>query len=245
MLTKYAILIIPAVAVMYDVIDIMMIITILVFTLSVYAFVVAHMIGDTDIYKDMKNIYAELYNQQYSHSHQYTIQLPSYDRYLNNIHGEYQMRRTIKNQNKNQDIFSFTNDQIVISPCGQYYTCKNVHFDIAVPLMWALFPEPNTGPHNCIKCKEKGMFRGVFIMFCKDCADSMDNCVGYGAIGNGVECGGDHIHKSAWNSYLEYRDISCIGLPEEIEKNNNYVDKLVYDEDEYGKILQWYPASIE
>ena len=79
-------------------------------------------------------------------------------------------------------------EQIIISPCNQYYTYKGIHYDIAFPVFWVLHEHPETGPHHCNSCKDVGTFRGVFLMYCANCAEyHYDNEVGYGAIEPGSE----------------------------------------------------------
>lgn len=149
--------------------------------------------------------------------------------------------------------------QILISPCKQYYTFRGIQYDIAFPLYWALNETPNSGPHHCENCKDYGMFRGVFIMYCVNCAKYVyDETRGYGAITNGVEMGGSDINKSAWNTYLKYRDLTKIGLPEELKNINfnrpGYKYGLVYfieecsrDDDAVDEELissRWYPGFV-
>jgi len=138
------------------------------------------------------------------------------------------------------------NEEIFISSCCQYYTYKGIHYDIAFPIFWVLYESPETGPHNCKNCLDKGMFRGVFIMYCANCAtfEYANNSVGYGAIESGVELGGEDVNKSAWNTYLKYRDVTCIGLKEEREKINferpGYTYKLVYNIKTNLNLYSWY-----
>lgn len=142
--------------------------------------------------------------------------------------------------------------QIVISPCKQYYTFRGIHYDIAFPLQNVLNETPNSGPQYCMNCKDYGTFRGVFIMYCANCAKYVyDYKFGYGAIQSGVEMGGDDVHKSAWNSYLKHRDPTKIGLPEEL-KNIDFNrpqhiytvvgEKMICDNGE--KYVRWYPDFV-
>ena len=141
-------------------------------------------------------------------------------------------------------------NQIVISECNQYYTYKGIHYDIAFPLFWVLYEHPDRGPHHCENCKDYGSFRGVFIMYCMNCASEYESDgydVGYGAINSGVEDGGNDASKTAWNTYLKYRQLNCIGLPEELEKidfnREGYKYKLTSDEDDFGNSW-WYPDFV-
>lgn len=154
---------------------------------------------------------------------------------------------------ENYKIFYHKNNvndfQIVISPCKQYYTFRGIHYDIAFPLHNVLNETPNSGPHHCMNCRDYGMFRGVFIMYCANCAKYVyDHNYGYGAVQSGVEMGGDDLHKSAWNSYLKHRDLTKIGLPEELTNINfnrvghNYrvvSEKMFCNGQE--KYVRWYP----
>ena len=142
-------------------------------------------------------------------------------------------------------------DQIIISPCKQYYTYKGVHYDIAFPIFWVLYEQPETGPHHCNNCKDVGTFRGVFLMYCANCAPyCYNNNVGYGAIEPGVELiEGNNIEKTAWHTYLKTRDLKYIGLPEELEnidfEREGYEYKLTYVTDDNGNITRCYPDFIE
>jgi len=143
--------------------------------------------------------------------------------------------------------------QIIISPCKQYYTFRGIHYDIAFPLENVLNETPNSGPHHCINCRDYGMFRGVFIMYCANCAKYVyDYKYGYGALQPGVEMGGDDIHKSAWNSYLKHRDPRKIGLPEEL-KNIDFnrpdhfyavVGEKMIGSNGETKYIRWYPDFV-
>lgn len=141
-------------------------------------------------------------------------------------------------------------DQIVISECMQYYTYKGIHYDIAFPLFWVLYEHPDRGPYHCENCKDYGSFRGVFIMYCMNCASEYESegyNVGYGAINSGVEECGNDASKTAWNTYLKYRQLDCIGLPEELEKidfnREGYRYELTSYEDEFGNSW-WYPDFV-
>jgi hypothetical protein len=142
-------------------------------------------------------------------------------------------------------------DQIIVSPCKQFYTYKDIHYDIAFPIFWILYEQPETGPHHCNNCRDYGTFRGVFLMYCANCASYIyNNNVGYGAIEPGVELiEENNIEKSAWHTYLKTRDLKYIGLPEELEKidfeRENYEYKLKYDTDDNGNIIRCYPDFIE
>ena len=142
-------------------------------------------------------------------------------------------------------------EQIIISPCNQYYTYKGIHYDIAFPIFWVIHEEPETGPHHCGNCREFGTFRGVFLMYCTNCAQYIyENNVGYGAIDTGTEfIEGNDIEKSAWNTYLKDRDLKYIGLPEELENIDfnlpGYKYKLKYETDDDGNIIKCYPDFIE
>ena len=142
-------------------------------------------------------------------------------------------------------------DQIIVSPCKQFYTYKDIHYDIAFPIFWILYEQPETGPHHCNNCRDYGTFRGVFLMYCANCAPHIyNNNVGYGAIEPGVELiEENNIEKSAWHTYLKTRDLKYIGLPEELEKidfeRENYEYKLKYDTDDNGNIIRCYPDFIE
>lgn len=136
-------------------------------------------------------------------------------------------------------------DQIIISPCKQYYIYKGVARDIAFPVFWTLTEKEGTGPHCCNNCIEYGMYKGVFIMYCKNCADEYEGEAGYGAIYYGVEKGGPDVHKSAWNTYLKHRQIECIGLPEEPDENSDkYTYQIVCDFDQDGEVECWYPERV-
>lgn len=143
-------------------------------------------------------------------------------------------------------------EQIIISDCKQYYTYKGVHYDIAFPLFWVLYEKPERGPHNCENCSKYGSLRGVFIMYCINCANEYNSegtHVGYGAIDTCVEPVGDDIDKCAWRTYMKDRDVHCIGIPEEKEKAEleregyEYVISEEYDED--GNVIRLYPKFIE
>ena len=131
--------------------------------------------------------------------------------------------------------------QILVSPCKQYYTFKDIQYDIAFPLYWALNEIPNSGPHHCENCRDYGMFRGVFIMYCMNCAKYVyHENRGYGALSNGVEVGVSDINKSAWKTYLKDRDLTKIGLPEELKKIDfhrpGYKYGLVYEKQTYYEV---------
>jgi len=147
----------------------------------------------------------------------FSIQYP--DRYFNII----QMTKTYFENITHNDAAAEAeqlqdNNQIIISDCKQYYTYKGVHYDIAFPLFWCLTHTAGTGPHECDNCQDYGCLRGVFIMYCANCAtEYKDTAVGYGAVYNGIEkCYGD-VNLSAWYTYLKHRNIKYIGLPEERE----------------------------
>ena len=142
--------------------------------------------------------------------------------------------------------------QIVISDCRQYYTYKGVHYDIAFPLFWVIFENPERGPHNCLNCSTYGSLRGVFIMYCANCAEQYNeegSHVGYGVIGNGIELVKDDINKCAWRTYLKYRNPTYIGLPLEIEgaelerEGYEYVICEIFNEN--GVIVKLYPNFKE
>jgi gamma-glutamylcysteine synthetase len=100
-----------------------------------------------------------------------------------------------------------------------------------------------------MNCRDYGMFRGVFIMYCANCAKYVyDHNYGYGALQSGVEMGGSDIHKSAWNTYLKHRDPTKIGLPEELKnikfnrvghKYRVVSEKMFCNGQE--KYVRWYP----
>ena len=140
-------------------------------------------------------------------------------------------------------------DQIIISPCKQYYTFNGINYDITFPVFWVLNENPETGPHNCDNCRDYGTLRGVFIMYCANCAEYVYyNEAGYGALQNGIEKGGSDINRSAWNTYLKHREPAYIGLPQELMKMNFYVPgytyKLTSDVDLSGNITKWYPDFV-
>lgn len=150
---------------------------------------------------------------------------------------------------------NLNDSQILVSPCKQYYTFKGIHYDIAFPLHWTLNETPTSGPHHCENCKDYGMFRGVFIMYCMNCSKYVyDEDRGYGASSSGVEIGGSNTRKSAWNTYLKHRDLTKIGLPEELKKiefnrpGYKYIlvcemeDTLYDDDDEY--LYKWSPEFV-
>ena len=139
-------------------------------------------------------------------------------------------------------------NQIVISDCKQYYTYNGVHYDIAFPLFWVLFEHPKRGPHNCSNCSEYGSLRGVFIMYCMNCAEEYNEegyHVGYGSEGNGVEIITGDLYKSAYMTYLQYRELACVGLPEEKEKaelnREGYEYVICEDYDQDGDVTKMYP----
>jgi hypothetical protein len=146
------------------------------------------------------------------------------------------------------DYFNNPNDQIIISPCKQYYTHKGIHYDIAFPLFWVLTENDKCGPNNCDDCKKNGTFRGVFIMYCTNCAVDYDLEVGYGAVEPGVENGGLYINKTAWYTYLKHRNLKYIGLPEELNKIDfdrpGFSYTLKNDIGENGTITRLYPDFI-
>ena len=141
-----------------------------------------------------------------------------------------------------------SSEQIVISDCKQYYTYNGIHYDIAFPLFWVLFEHPNRGPHNCRNCSEYGSVRGVFIMYCINCAQEYNEegyHVGYGAEDNGIEIVTGDFNKAAYMTYLKNRELAYIGLPEEKEKvelnreGYEYVICEEYDQD--GDVIKLYP----
>jgi len=145
--------------------------------------------------------------------------------------------------------------QILVSPCKQYYTFKDIQYDIAFPLYWALNEIPNSGPHHCENCRDYGMFRGVFIMYCMNCAKYVyHENRGYGALSNGVEVGVSDIDKSAWKTYLKDRDLTKIGLPEELKKIDFHrpgykyglvcKEEILKEEDTGEIITTWYPDFV-
>jgi hypothetical protein len=142
-------------------------------------------------------------------------------------------------------------DQIIISQCKQYYTYKGIHYDIAFPVFWVLTESEDTGPNNCNNCKDYGTLRGVFIMYCANCCQyCFNNECGYGAISNGVEqINGGDVYISAWHTYLNHRDLTRIGLPEELENVNFNIEgftyKLKYEYDENDMITICYPGFVE
>ena len=142
------------------------------------------------------------------------------------------------------------NEQIIISSNKQYYTYRGIHYDIAFPIYRVINETPQSGPHHCQNCKEHGMFRGVFIMYCHSCAKYIyDNQVGYGALESGVEYGGPLTQKSAWNTYLKHRDLTKIGLSNELRKINfhrqGYKYRILCKKNKSGEIIQWYPDFIK
>jgi len=143
----------------------------------------------------------------------FSIQYP--DRYFNII----QMTKTyFENITAAEAEQLQDNNQIIISDCKQYYTYKGVHYDIAFPLFWCLTHTAGTGPHECDNCQDYGCLRGVFIMYCANCAtEYKDTAVGYGAVYNGIEKCYSDVNLSAWYTYLKHRNIKYIGLPEERE----------------------------
>jgi hypothetical protein len=87
------------------------------------------------------------------------------------------------------------------------------------------------------------------LMWSRRAQEYENNEAGYGAINNGIERGGNDIHKSAWFSYLKYRDPCYIGLPEELKEMDfhrpGYKYTKTYDTDENGDIIHFYPAFVE
>jgi len=180
----------------------------------------------------------------------FSLQYP--DRYIEIVKMVMNFMSVIFEINYDYEEDQSSNHQIVISDCKQYYTYKGVHYDIAFPLFWALFETPQRGPHQCLNCLEYGSFRGVFIMYCSNCAKEYnDNCeyVGYGTINNGVELVGNDINKCAWKTYLAYRQPNCIGLPEEKEKaelnRDGYEYVICEVVNENGVITHLYPDFKE
>ncbi len=141
--------------------------------------------------------------------------------------------------------------KIIVSDCKEYYTINGIHYDIAFPLFWVLHENPERGPRNCMNCTDYGTFRGVFIMYCANCASGYNDegkYVGYGAINCGVEIVCDE-NKCAWNTYLKDRTLECIGLPEEKDKidfnREGYIYTLCTMDDENGVNQLMYPNFVE
>lgn len=139
--------------------------------------------------------------------------------------------------------------QIQVSPCGNYYKYDDIYYDIAFPPFWTLTHMNGTGPNQCNSCKDDGCFRGVFIMYCVNCAKQYDNNdVGYGAISSGVELITGNVRKSAWYTYLKDRNLNYIGLPEEMNSEDfdkpGFIYKLVCKRDVNGNIIKLYPDFV-
>jgi hypothetical protein len=151
---------------------------------------------------------------------------------------------------------------------GNYYYIEKVninevlpiHFDIRFPLDWVyddlsvstlknyhtIEKECFTGPYYCDECKENGYLNGVFIGYCKTCAQNMKYKRGNGLTN---QCGVEstehvknpeqfthHLNHSIWNTYLKHVNENEIGdsiLKEDYELYRD-LPELMDPEEEYG-----------
>lgn len=69
-----------------------------------------------------------------------------------------------------------------------YYSYNNELYAATFPENWAQTHHPSTGPGNCSHCSNIGMWNGVFLGYCSNCAtDIYKGCRGIGLFCYGIE----------------------------------------------------------
>ena len=87
-----------------------------------------------------------------------------------------------------------------------YYSFDGELYAVSFPELWAVSHHPKTGPNNCLDCKNLGMWNGVFIGYCANCAVY----VYQGMRGPGMICYGiENDFMDASSIYYSYmKDVS-------------------------------------
>ena len=90
------------------------------------------------------------------------------------------------------------------SACGKYYSYDDELYTTTFPKEWAMNHLPETGPKECGNCNLYGIWNGVFVCYCVDCARKYNGERGGGVYGflNGERCGLEK-ENSAMNTYME------------------------------------------
>lgn len=92
---------------------------------------------------------------------------------------------------------------ISIGRNGRYYTYDGENYTKTFPVEWAQNYVCGTGPKDCVLCKERGSWNGVFVGYCHKCAEAYEHSRGYGFWGvhNGESFYPDNP-GSATNTYM-------------------------------------------
>jgi len=134
---------------------------------------------------------------------------------------------------------------------GKYYTFNGQKYDIHFPLLWAIddYEEDKNGIYgtfNCARCEDNGKINGVYIGYCKKCAEQRYNFTrGNGFTSPGVEQRCNYMFdfnspfknaNSVWNTYLKDVNINRVGIDENefaaSKKNKSKSKNYEYDTDE-------------
>jgi len=90
------------------------------------------------------------------------------------------------------------------------YSHKGELYSSLFPICFADSHLENTGPNDCLYCKEIGSWNGVFIGYCVNCAISYNYSRGMGFVYCGKEIDSDDP-RSAKNTYLKNSNWDDIG----------------------------------
>jgi hypothetical protein len=117
---------------------------------------------------------------------------------------------------------------------GDKYLYQGYWYHRNFPVMWALTHAIDSGPKDCMNCRDYGCVNGVFIGYCVNCAEYLydgERCRGF--IDNGIEID-EYEYDSAFDTYLKGINIA------EIKPfcNINNTDSDDSDDEYYKDIIQ-------
>jgi hypothetical protein len=144
-------------------------------------------------------------------------------------------------------------EQRIIRENGKviYYSYNGELYAPTFPLEWAQSHKLKTGPTECANCACYGMWNGVFIGYCVNCAGYEYNYErGNGMASFGVEFSNENrkIENSVFETYLKDVDLREIGDKELFDSQARAEEEndLNYDcPDEYGFSNSAYSSSFD
>ena len=126
---------------------------------------------------------------------------------------------------------------IQINGKDAYYVVDDIKYAPTFPQEWANNHKEYTGPIHCENCEWFGIWRGVFIGYCANCADYEYNYTrGCGFIDIGKEKSAD-TENSAMQTYLKNVDLKEMPYVDyempDVDYEMPYVDYEIPDVDDY------------
>jgi len=114
------------------------------------------------------------------------------------------------------------------SDLAPYYIHIDILYSSHFPQTWAVEEHPSCGPNNCSRCREVGLWNGVFIGYCSECAIKHHHGKrGRGFIQPGFEARGEavSIYPSVFDTYLFDVNLNDVG-----DKNIEDSQERIYNE---------------